>query len=216
MSSIKQRLYQQFARVGKAMCHANRLELLEYLAQGEHSVETLARKSGLSVANTSKHLQTLRQAGLVQARKDGLHVYYSLSGDDVLQLFFALRTVGERHLKEAQTLIDTYLESRDHLEPLPREELLARAREGLVTVIDVRPPDEYAAGHVPGAINLPLQELEKRLDELPRDREVVAYCRGPHCVLAFDAVERLREHGFRARRLQDGFPEWRSEGLATE
>ncbi len=215
-SGFKQALFAQFARVGKALSNGNRLELLEFIAQGERSVEALARVAGLSVANASQHLKQLRQAGLVTARKDGLRVYYRLSGDDVLDLLQALRTVAERHLQEVDELVDSYLHSRDALEPLAREELLARARDGLVTVLDVRPPEEYAAGHLPGAINVPLADLERQLDRIGRDREVVAYCRGPHCILAFDAVARLRRHGFRARRLQDGFPEWQRQGLPVE
>ncbi len=214
--NFKHELFSQFARIGKALSNANRLELLEFLAQREHSVEQLSKAAGLSVANTSQHLQQLRQTGLVSCRKQGLKVYYRLSGDDVVDLLGALRRSGERHLAEVNQLVDTYLTVKDELEPLPREELLARAREGLVTVIDVRPTEEYAAGHVPGAINIPLGELEQRLDELAANQEIVAYCRGPHCVLAFDAVARLREQGYQARRLQDGYPEWKSAGLPVE
>ncbi len=214
--SFKQDLFAQFARVGKALSNANRLELLEFLAQGERSVEALARVSGLSVANTSQHLQQLRQAGLVTCRKDGLRVYYSLSGDDVVALLDALRAVAERHLAEVDKLVNTYLTVKDSLEPVPAQELLERARQGLVTVIDVRPPEEYAAGHLPGAVNIPLAELEHRLHELDPGQEIVAYCRGPHCVLAFDAVARLRERGLRARRLENGYPEWKLAGLPVE
>ncbi len=214
--SFKQDLFAQFARVGKALSNANRLELLEFLAQGERSVEALARVSGLSVANTSQHLQQLRQAGLVTCRKEGLRVFYRLSGDDVVALLDALRAVAERHLAEVDKLVNTYLTVKDSLEPVPAQELLERARQGLVTVIDVRPPEEYAAGHLPGAVNIPLAELEQRLDELDPGQEVVAYCRGPHCVLAFDAVARLREKGLRARRLENGYPEWKLAGLPVE
>lgn len=215
-SGFKQDLFAQFARVGKALGNGNRLELLEFLAQGERSVEALARVSGLSVANTSQHLQQLRQAGLVSTRKEGLHVYYRLSGDDVVQLMGALRRVAETHMAEVDRLVNTYLTVKDNLEPLPAQELLSRAREGLITVIDVRPPEEYAAGHLPGAVNVPLSDLEQHLANLPDDTEVVAYCRGPHCVLAYDAVARLRREGYRARRLQDGFPEWKQAGLPVE
>ncbi len=214
--SFKHDLFSQFARVGKALGHANRLELLEFLAQGERSVDQLARVSGLSVANTSQHLQQLRQAGLLTARKSGQHVYYSLAGDDVVRLLDLLREVAGRHLAEVERLVASYLTVRDDLEPVPAGELLERARQGLVTVLDVRPEEEYAAGHLPGAVNIPLTELESRLAELDPDREVVAYCRGPHCVLAFDAVARLRRQGLRARRLQNGYPEWRLEGLPVE
>lgn len=214
--SFKQDLFAQFARVGKALGNGNRLELLEFIAQGERSVEELSKVAGLTVANASQHLQHLRQAGLIKCRKEGLKVYYSISDDDVLALFGVLRQVAERHLAEVEQLINTYLTSKDGLEPLARKELLERARDGLITVLDVRPPEEYAAGHVPGAINIPLAELEEHLDEIDPEHEVIAYCRGPHCILAFDAVARLRERGLNARRLQDGYPEWRMAGLPTE
>lgn len=214
--NFKHDLFSQFARVGKALSSANRLELLEFLAQGERSVDELATVTGLSVANTSQHLQQLRQAGMVTSRKQGLKVYYSLSGDDVITLFNALRNVAERHVADVERLVNTYLTVKDELEPIPRKELLARVKQGLVTVLDVRPPEEYAAGHVPGAINIPLRELEKHLDQLDSDHEIVAYCRGPHCVLAFDAVARLRQKGLKARRLEDGFPEWKLAGLPVE
>jgi rhodanese-related sulfurtransferase/DNA-binding transcriptional ArsR family regulator len=215
-SHFKHDLFAQFARVGKAMGNGNRLILLEYIAQGERSVDELAKVSGLTVANTSQHLQQLRQAGLVSCRKEGLKVYYTLSSDDVIGLLDALRGVAERHVAEVQRLVDTYLTIKDELEPLPRQELLERVRDGLVTVLDVRPPEEYAAGHVSGAINVPLAELEKHLKELNPEQEIVAYCRGPHCVLAFEAVARLRQQGLRARRLEDGYPEWKTAGLPVE
>ncbi len=218
--NFKQDLFTQFARVGKAMSNGNRLELLEFLAQGERSVEELSKVAGLTVANTSQHLQHLRHAGMVTSRKQGLKVYYSISGDDVIKLLDALRAVAERHVSDVQHLVNTYLTVKDELEPLPRSELLKRARDGLITVLDVRPPEEYAAGHVPGAINIPLHELEQHLDTLElnntENHEIVAYCRGPHCVLAFDAVARLRDRGIKARRLEDGFPEWRIAGLPVE
>lgn len=214
--SFKQDLFAQFARVGKALSNGNRLELLEFIAQGERSVDELARVSGLSVANTSQHLQQLRQAGLVSSNKQGLKVFYRLSGDDVIPLLNTLRAVSERHVAEVERLVNTYLTVKDGLEPIPRDELLARVRQDLVTVLDVRPPEEFAAGHVPGAVNVPLSELEKHLDGLGSEQEIVAYCRGPHCVLAFDAVAKLREKGYQARRLQDGFPEWKSAGLPVE
>jgi rhodanese-related sulfurtransferase/DNA-binding transcriptional ArsR family regulator len=215
-SHFKQDLFAQFARVGKALSNANRLEMLEYLAQGERTVESLAKVSGLSIANTSQHLQQLRQAGLVSNRKEGQHVHYRLSGEDVVHLLECLRRFAETHVAEVDRLISAYLTVKDGLEPLPAKELLNRARDGLVTVIDVRPPEEFAAGHVPGALNIPLSELERHLADLPTDREVVAYCRGPYCVLAYEAVDRLRKQGFQARRLQDGFPEWKGAGLPVE
>jgi rhodanese-related sulfurtransferase len=215
-SSFKHDLFAQFARVGKALSSGNRLEILEFLAQGERSVDELAAVSGLSVANTSQHLQQLRLAGLALSRKEGLKVYYRLSGDAVIALLDALRAVAERHLADVERLVNTYLTVKDSLEPIPREELLARVEQGLVTVLDVRPPLEYAAGHVPGAVNIPLAELENHLKELDPAQEVVAYCRGPHCILAFDAVVRLRENGLKARRMEDGFPEWKQAGLPVE
>lgn len=213
---FKQALFAQFARVGKALSNGNRLELLEFLAQGERSVDQLAKVSGLSVANTSQHLQQLRQAGLVTCRKDGLRVFYRLGGDDAIRVLEALRGVAEKHLAEVDQLIQTYLTTRDNLEPIARQELLELARDGLVTVLDVRPPQEYAAGHVPGALNVPLPELEQYLKTLDPQQEVAAYCRGPHCILAFEAVAQLREKGLKARRLEDGFPEWRLAGLPIE
>ena len=216
IANVKAELFEQFARIGKALGSARRLEILEYLAQAERSVETLARMTGLSVANASQHLQVLRQAGLVQARKDGLYVHYRLAGGAVDRLVAALRVVGEERLAEVERLVTLYLDAKDDLEPVPAKELMQRARKGLVTVLDVRPPEEYAAGHIPGAINVPLADLRRRWRELPRGREIVAYCRGPYCLLAFDAVAELRKRGRKARRLEDGFPEWRSAGLPVE
>ncbi len=213
MPDFKKDLFTQLARVAKGLANGNRLELLEFLCQSERSVEELARLSGMSVANTSQHLQQLRHAGLVVGRKEGQKVFYRLTGDDVERLFQSLREVAERHLSEVRRLVSNYLRVKDELEPVSPEELLERIREGVVTVIDVRPPEEYAAGHLPGAINLPLSELEKRLEELDPGKDVVAYCRGPHCVLAFDAVSLLRERGRKASRLEGGLPEWRQRGL---
>ncbi len=209
-------LFGQFARIAKAMGSGYRLEMVEFLAQEERSVEELAWLVGLTVANASQHLQQLRQAGLVKNRKVGQRVFYRLAGEDVVMLLSALREVVERHLGDVRSLIEDYLEVKDSLEPVPARRLLERIRSGLVTVLDVRPPEEYAAGHLPGAVNVPLEELEKHLDALEADQEIVAYCRGPHCVLAFDAVARLREKGFDARRLEGGLPEWRLEGLPVE
>ncbi len=214
--NFKHDLFSQFARTGKALGNANRLELLEFLAQGERSVEALAKASRLTIANTSQHLQQLRQAGLVSTRKQGQSVYYRLAGDEVMRLLNALRSVAEQHLAEVDRLVKSYLTVKDELEPVPAAELLERARKGLVTVLDVRPPEEYAAGHLPGAINIPLAELEKNLDQLRPNQEVVAYCRGPYCVLAYEAVAKLREKGLKARRLQDGYPEWKLAGLPVE
>jgi len=214
--NFKQDLFAQFARVGKALSNGNRLELLEFLAQGERGVDALSKVSGLSVANTSQHLQQLRQAGLVSCRKEGPKVLYRLSGNDVIELLGSLRTVAEHHLAEVTRLVDQYLTGKDSMEPVPAMELLNRAREGLVTVLDVRPVEEYTAGHLPGAINIPLAQLEEHLESLKDGREVVAYCRGPYCVLAFDAVARLRAQGISARRFEAGYPEWQVAGLPTE
>ncbi len=214
--NFKHELFGQFARVAKAMSNGYRLELLEFLAQGERSVDALAKVSGLSVANTSQHLRQLLQAGLVSNRKEGQKVYYRLSGTDVTALFACLRDVAERHLADVNRLIEDYLAVKDDLEPLPADQLLERAREGLVSVLDVRPAEEFAAGHLPGAINIPLDELERHLDQLDPQQEVVAYCRGPHCVLAFDAVAKLRQKGLKARRLEGGLPEWQLQGHPVE
>ena len=211
--SMKSALYEQLARVGLALGSAGRLQILEYVAQGERSVDALAAMTGLSVANTSKHLQALRQAGLVAARKDGLRVYYSLAGDDVVALVSALRAVAEHRVAEVERLVRLWLAHRDEMEPIPAAELLERAKKGLVTVLDVRPAEEYAAGHVPGALNVPLDKLESYLSRLPKRKEVVAYCRGPYCLMSFEAVEKLRKRGWRARRLENGLPEWRAAGL---
>ncbi len=213
---FKHDLFNQFARVAKALSNGYRLELLEFLAQGERSVDALAKVSGLTVANTSQHLQQLRQAGLVVNRKQGHKVIYRLSGLDVAALLGSLRDVAEQRLADVNRLVEDYLEVKDSLEPIPANELLDRARDGLVTVLDVRPTEEYASGHLPGAINIPLAELEKQLDKLDPDHEIVAYCRGPHCVLAFDAVAKLRKQGINARRLDGGLPEWQLEGLPVE
>lgn len=207
--SPKKKLFENFALVAKALASANRLELLEALAQGERSVDGLAQASGMSVANTSHHLQILRGGGLVQSRKEGTQVIYSLSDDKVLLLLTSLRNVAEQHLAEVERIVRENFDSRDNLTPVRREELLGLVSSGEAMVIDVRPPDEYDAGHIEGAVNIPLEFLPERLSKLPHDQEIVAYCRGPYCMLAFDAVEQLRQHGYRARRLEDGFPEWK-------
>jgi len=210
---MKSALYQQLGRVAQALASGSRLQLLEFVAQGERSVDALAAMAGLSVANTSKHLQALRQAGLVAARKEGLRVYYSLAGDDVVALISALRAVAEHRVAEVERLVRLWLAHRDEMEAVPAVELLERAKKGLVTVLDVRPAAEYAAGHIPGAINVPLEKLESFLSKLPKRKEVVAYCRGPYCLMSFEAVEKLRKKGWRARRLENGLPEWRAAGL---
>lgn len=215
-SSPKKAVYEQLARIGQALSSAPRLELLELLAQTERSVESLAGLTGLSIANTSRHLQQLRQAGMVGSRKQGQYVYYCLAGDAVVDLLGSLGTVAETHLAEMNGLLRSSFATLDDAEPVSAEEVLESARKGQVTVIDVRPSEEYAAGHVPGAINIPLPELQKRLDALPKRKEIVAYCRGPYCLMSFAAVKTLRAKGFKARRLVAGMPEWRSAGLPIE
>lgn len=212
----KRELFQQLARIGTALSSGTRLEFLELLAQGERSVDQLATLTGVSVANTSQHLQKLRQAGLVAGRKEGQYVFYRLAGDEVVQLVGALGRVGQAHLAEVERIVRLYLAAKDDLEPVPAKELLDRARKGLVTVLDVRPTEEFAAGHLPGALNIPIHELEKRLGELPKRKEIVAYCRGPYCLMSYDAVQLLRKKGLKARRLEAGLPEWRLAGLPIE
>lgn len=212
----KQALFEQLAAVARALGSAARLELLDFLAQGARTVEELAQAAGFSMANTSKHLQQLKAAGLVEAHRDGKHIQYRLADDRTLDAIRDLRVLAEAHLEQVGALVQSYLRSRDGLEPVPATELLERAQHGLVTVIDVRPPQEYAQGHIPGALNIPLDQLKRRLKELPRDREIVAYCRGPWCVLSFEAVARLRQVGIYARRLENGLPEWRHAGLPVE
>jgi rhodanese-related sulfurtransferase len=214
--NVKALLFGEFARVSKALGSGNRLELLEFLAQGERSVDALAKLSGLSVANTSRHLQVLRQAGLVAARKEGLFVFYSVSGGGVIKLLASLQEVAQHNVAEVTRLVNTYLTSKDSLEPVSVNELMERIRSGLVTVVDVRPKEEYAAGHLPGAINIPLTDLEENVKTLPRNREIIAYCRGPFCLLSFEAVARLRDRGLAARRLETGFPEWKVAGMPVE
>lgn len=214
--SPKLELYAQFSVVAKALGQAHRLALLELAAQGERSVDSLAESAGLSVANASQHLQQLRQAGLVVARRAGRQVLYRLTDDSVLDLIAALHLVAERNLAGVQRIKESYFHERDSLEPVTREDLVDRMRDGLVTVLDVRPAEEYAAGHVPGAINVRLDELERRLCELPRDQEIVAYCRGPYCVMSFEAVATLRARGYKVRRMLNGYPEWKAAGLPVE
>ena len=216
MSSLgpKQRVFIGLAEIAQALGHAHRLELLEHLGQGERSVEDLSTRAGLTVANTSRHLQLLRRAALVEGRREGKRVYYRLSGENaVIGLLNALSRVGERNSAEIARLLASYFRARDELEPVSRAELLERLRARAATVLDVRPEDEFQQGHLPSALNIPLAQLEHRLAELPADREVVAYCRGPWCVLSFEAVAVLRQRGYRARRLEDGFPEWKVAGL---
>ena len=212
----KRDLYVQFAAVAKAIGNEHRLELLEHVAQGERSVEALAERSGLSIANASQHLQHLRRAGLVTARRRAKFVLYRLADDAVLSMLAAMHKVAERNIGEVDRILRSYFNERDKMEPVSRPELARRMKQGLVTVLDVRPEDEFALGHLPGARNVPLSRLKRQLSKLDRGIEIVAYCRGPYCVLSFEAVAQLRKLGFKARRLEDGLPEWKAAGLPVE
>lgn len=208
-------LYEQFARIGHALSTPKRLEILDLLGQGERSVEVLAREANLSVPNASQHLKVLRSARLIDSRRDGSYIFYRLADPAVWRLWAALRDLGELRLTEIGELLRA-LADDEGMELVDRPTLWRMAQDGDITVLDVRPPAEYDAGHIPGAVSIPLEELERRLSDVPRDQPVVAYCRGPYCVLAVQAVEFLRKQGFTARRLEDGFPEWREEGLPVE
>ncbi len=213
----KQAIYASLAELAQALGHPHRLELLEHLAQGVRSVEELAARSHLSFANTSRHLQILRRARIVETERRGKHVLYRLAGDaEVVELLKALGRVGERNLAEIGRVMTDYFRARDELEPVSRADLLSRLSDDLVTVLDVRPEDEFLAGHLPGALNIPLAELEQRLGEISPGREIVAYCRGPYCVLSFEAVAALRARGYLIHRLEDGYPEWKAAGLPVE
>lgn len=205
---FKDRLYGEFARIGKTLASPHRLEILEVLAQGERTVESVATETGLSVANASRHLQQLRQAQLVLARREGLFVHYRLAGPEVVSLMLALRHTAEVHLAEVDRVVHDFLGDRDGFEPVTPDELARRMTNGEVVVLDVRPEQEYAAGHIAGARSMPVSGLSERLGELPRENEYVAYCRGPYCVYADEAVEVLRANGLKAQRLTDGYPEW--------
>jgi rhodanese-related sulfurtransferase/DNA-binding transcriptional ArsR family regulator len=211
--AAKDALFEALASVGKAVSSGRRAEIVDLLAQGERSVDDVAAELGQSVANTSHHLRNLARAGLVRTRREGTRVIYGLASDQVLELWTVMRQVAAQHVAEVDRLAEAYLGRRDGLQPITRDELARRIRRGEVTVVDVRPAAEYEAGHVAGARSLPISELERRLDALPRDADVVAYCRGPYCVYADDAVRLLRSQGFDARRLEDGFPEWKRAGL---
>jgi DNA-binding transcriptional ArsR family regulator/rhodanese-related sulfurtransferase len=211
--AFKDRLYGLFARIGKTLASPHRLEILELLAQGERAVESLAQELGLSLANTSQHLQALRQAALVESRKEGLYVYYRLADPAVSDLCRSVRTVAEHRLAELDRLVRDHFGDRAAVEPVAMSTLLKLARSRDVIILDTRPVGEYAAGHIAGALSVPIDELQRRLRELPRDREYVAYCRGPYCVYADRAVEILRGKGRRARRLLEGFPDWKAAGF---
>ncbi|WP_119303643.1 ArsR/SmtB family transcription factor [Dongia deserti] len=216
MAGAKNQLFEQFAELARVLGQPHRLELLEHVSQGERSVERLAQLTGLSVANASQHLQHLRRGGFVQARRDGKRVLYRLGDGPILALLSALHCYAERSCAEVREIVADYFDQLDKLEPVSREELVARLQDGSVTLLDVRPEDEFALGHLPGALNVPLDELERRLSELPKDQEIVAYCRGPYCILSFEAVATLRAKGYRIRRLEDGFPEWKAAGFEVE
>ena len=214
--AAKTALFDAFARAAKALASGRRIELLDVLANGERTVEALAGEVSLSAANTSQHLQILRQAGLVSSRRAGTSVHYRLAAPEVFELWRTLRALAASRLAEVERLAAAYLGARDQLEPVTREELARRLENGdPVLVLDVRPAAEHAAGHLPGAVSIPVEELHRRMAELPRDREIVAYCRGPYCAFAHEAVELLRDEGFAARRLEDGLPEWQAAGLAV-
>src|SRR5713226_2028350 len=208
--AFKNQLYEQFARIGKALSSSHRLELLEVLAQGEHSVEALAQETGMSVANASQHLQVLRAAQLVDVRREGVYIYYRLAGERVFSLWQAMREVGEARIAEIDRIVQTLLQ------PISVMELRQRLVEGDVILLDVRPVEEYEAAHLPDAISIPVSDLEARLPELPQDKEIVAYCRGPYCVFADEAVALLQTNGYTARRLEQGLPDWRALGLPVE
>ena len=212
----KRALFDQFAAVAKAVAHPCRLELLEQLAQGERSVEVLADRTRVSVANASQHLQQLRRAGVVSAQRQGKFIFYRLVDDAVLDLLASIRRVAEANSAVVERITRNYFNDRDSLEPVSRSELMERLKSGLVTVLDVRPADEFSLGHLPGAVSIPLGELERRLADLNPDHEIIAYCRGPYCVLSFEAVAMLRARGFNIRRLEEGLPEWRAAGLPLE
>ena len=213
---FKDALYEQFARIGHALSTPQRLEILDLLGQGERSVEVLARQANLSVPNASQHLKVLRSARLVDSRRDGPYVYYRLADSAVWRLWTSLRDLGQLRLTEITELVRSIYRDADGVDLVDRPTLWRMAQEGEVTVLDVRPTTEFESGHIPGATSVPLERLEHRLSEIPRDQPVVAYCRGPYCVLAVEAVELLRRHGFTAQRMKDGFPEWREDGLPVE
>ena len=213
---FKNRLFGHFARVGKALSSPRRLEIVDLLAQGERTVEEIARETSMAVASASQHLQALKAARMVEARREGLYMHYRLADEDVFRTWQAVRALAESRLSEVDGVVEAYLVDRDALEAVESEDLLERLRDGSVVVLDVRPEEEYRAGHIPGALSVPVDALEDALKTLPGDREVVAYCRGPYCVFSDEAVAFLRARGYRARRLRQGLPDWRAAGMPVE
>jgi rhodanese-related sulfurtransferase len=213
---FKDRLFEQFARVGKALSSPKRLEIVDLLAQGERPVEEIARETAMSVASASQHLQALKAARMVESRREGLYIHYRLADEDVFRTWQAVRALAESRLAEVDRVVEAYLEDRDALEAVDATELMERLSDGSVVVLDVRPGEEYRAGHIPGALSVPVDALEAALQTLPTDRELVAYCRGPYCVFSDDAVALLRARGYRARRLRQGLPDWRAGGMPVE
>jgi rhodanese-related sulfurtransferase len=213
---VKDRLFGQFARVGKALASPKRLEIVDLLAQGERTVEEIARETDMSVASASQHLQALKGARMVEARREGLYAHYRLAGEDVFRTWQAVRALGESRLAEVDRVVETYLEDRDALEAVDVMELMERLSDGSVVVLDVRPEEEYRAGHIPGAHSVPVEKLEAYLEEIPKNQEVVAYCRGPYCVFSDEAVALLSSRGYRAKRLAEGLPDWRAAGMPVE
>jgi rhodanese-related sulfurtransferase len=213
---FKDQLYEQFARIGKALSNPHRLELVELLAQGERTVEDLAAEANLPIANASQHLQVLRAAQLVDVRRDGLYAYYRLSDAHVFRVWQSLRDLGEQQLAEVGRLVESFLQDRSPLQSISAAELIERIEAGDVLLLDVRPEPEYRSGHIPQARSIPVNELETRLGELPRKKEIIAYCRGPYCVFADEAVALLQRHGYRARRLVEGLPDWQALNLPVE
>jgi rhodanese-related sulfurtransferase/DNA-binding MarR family transcriptional regulator len=213
---FKDRLFGQFARIGKALSSPRRLEIVDLLAQGERTVEEIAKETSMSVASASQHLQTLKAARMVETRRAGIYMHYRLADEDVFRTWQAVRALAESRLSEVDGVVEAYLVDRDALEAVDSSDLLERLRDGSVVVLDVRPEEEYRAGHIPGALSVPVDALEAALKTLPRDREVVAYCRGPYCVFSDEAVAFLRARGYRARRLRQGLPDWRAARMPVE
>lgn len=213
---FKDKLFEYFAVIARALSSSKRLEIIDVLCHGERTVENLAKEVAITLANASRHLQVLKAAHLVEARREGTFIYYRLADESIKDFWFSLRELGRKRIAEIEQLINAFFKSRDELEPVDRNELLERLKTGRAMLIDVRPREEYLSGHIPGAISIPIKELESRLKELPRDVEIVAYCRGPYCVFSVEAVNILRKNGFSARRLREGIHEWRSFGLPLE